>query len=57
MLTNTSKYLTGFSFYKLVRHFTHICEKCVKLVKSCLVGLGPRAKLKTSEFTTTTLGL
>jgi hypothetical protein len=36
--------LEGIIFHKFVRNFTHICKKilqiCVKLGKSCLVGLG-----------------
>jgi hypothetical protein len=44
-LANIHKKLVLFIFHKIVKNFTHICEKilqtCVKLGKSCLVGLGP----------------
>jgi hypothetical protein len=39
--------MVGFIFHKFVRNFTRICEKilqiCVKLGKSCLVGLRSRS--------------
>jgi uncharacterized protein YhhL (DUF1145 family) len=44
-LTNINKNLVGFIFHKFVRNVTHFFEKilqiCVKLGKSCLVGLAP----------------
>jgi hypothetical protein len=42
--------LAGFIFHKCVKNVTHICKKCVKLGKLCLVGLDQEYRWVGTEF-------